>query len=77
VSFVKENSEDALAVASFLENTLGGKSGIIHGGLCFNDNFSMAHFLIMAVIHVDGDGKKLTLQVCSFECFHFQGEMQN
>ena len=36
---------------------------MIHGGMSFNDEFSMAHFLIMAVIHVNGAGKKLTEQV--------------
>jgi hypothetical protein len=49
-------------VVTFLES-LGGKSGIVYGGICFNEGFSMSHFLIMAIIHVNGDGVKLTAQI--------------
>ena len=51
------------AVVEYLNNELGGKDGLVYGGLCFNENFCLAHFLIMAVIHINGDGIKLTVQV--------------
>ena len=61
VDFVEKNS-DPDAVVEFLEK-MGGKSALVYGGICFNEEFSMAHFLIMSLIHIRGDGKKLTSQV--------------
>jgi hypothetical protein len=61
--FAEKNSGDGPdAVVTFLES-LGGKSSIVYGGICFNEGFSMSHFLIMAIIHVNGDGVKLTAQI--------------
>jgi hypothetical protein len=62
VEFVEKNGDDPDAVVQLLES-LGGESAMIYGGMCFNKDFSMSHFLIMAVLHIRGDGKKLTSQV--------------
>ena len=53
---------NAAETVDFLEKTLGGKSGIVYGGISFSEDFAMAHFLIMATL-TNGEGKKLTVQV--------------
>ena len=62
MDFLEKTRDGPDAVVEYIDS-LGGESGIVYGGMCFNKDFSMAHFLIMATLHIRGDGKKLTVQV--------------
>eukprot|EP00292_Cryptomonas_paramecium_P009767 CAMPEP_0113716750 /NCGR_PEP_ID=MMETSP0038_2-20120614/34092_1 /TAXON_ID=2898 /ORGANISM="Cryptomonas paramecium" /LENGTH=245 /DNA_ID=CAMNT_0000644365 /DNA_START=95 /DNA_END=831 /DNA_ORIENTATION=+ /assembly_acc=CAM_ASM_000170 len=36
---------------------------MIYGGMCFDEDFTLAHFLIMGILNHEREGKKLTAQI--------------